>query len=134
VSGAYGGNRSKGTLDTRAWILQEQLLSPRVLYYGNGEIYWDCITVSASESSPILASLLGNDDPNETWALELIRRTLVGSNNTETLRQKIADIWTQIVKNYSARNPTRQSEKLIALEDILVPLAKILRDDPVAGM
>jgi hypothetical protein len=129
-----GGNRSKGTLDTRAWILQEQVLSPRVLYYGDGEIYWDCITVSASESSPVSASLLQDDDPDETWVLKLIRRTLAGSTNTGTLRTKIADIWTQIIKNYSARNLTRQSDKLIALGGILVPLARILRDEPVAVM
>ncbi|KAH7398502.1 heterokaryon incompatibility protein-domain-containing protein [Pyrenochaeta sp. MPI-SDFR-AT-0127] len=128
------GNRSKGTLDTRAWILQEQLLSPRMLYYGNGEIYWDCVTVSASESSPIAASLLYDSDPDETWALKLIRRTLAGSTNTRALRRKIADIWTQIIKNYSSRKLTRQSDKLIALEGILKPLAVILEDEPVAGM
>lgn len=128
------GNRTKGTLDTRAWILQEQLLSPRMLYYGNGEIYWDCITVSASESSPIAASLLYDSDPDETWALKLIRRTLAGSTNTVTLRRTIADIWTQIIKNYSSRKLTRQSDKLIALEGILKPLASILKDEPVAGM
>lgn len=83
------GARSKGTLDTRGWVLQEQLLSTRILYYDKGEIYWDCITVSASESSPISASLLNETDPDETWALKLIRRALAGSVDSDTLRTRI---------------------------------------------
>jgi hypothetical protein len=47
---ARGGCRPKGILDSRGWILQQQLLSPRILYYGHGELYWDCITFSVSTS------------------------------------------------------------------------------------
>jgi hypothetical protein len=120
------GNRAKGTLDTRAWKLQQQLLSPRILYFGNGELYWDCVMVSASESSPISASLLHDADPDETWALKLIRKTLAGSKDADVLRIRIAEVWTQIIKNYSSRELTRQSDKLIALKGILHPLRKIL--------
>ncbi|KAF2805765.1 HET-domain-containing protein, partial [Mytilinidion resinicola] len=48
------GIRPRGPLDSRGWILQEQLLSPRILYYGKGEIFWDCVSTSASESSPTI--------------------------------------------------------------------------------
>jgi hypothetical protein len=129
-----GGTRTKGTLDTRGWVLQEQLLSTRILYYDKGEIYWDCMTLSASESSPISASLLEVTNPDEIWALKLIRRTLAGSINEDTLRTRISDAWQEIIKNYSARILTKQSDRLIALEGIIEPLKRILCEHPVAGM
>jgi hypothetical protein len=114
--------------------LQEQLLSTRILYYDKGQIYWDCITISASESSPISALLLEETDPDESWALKLVRRTLAGSLTDETLRMRISDAWLEIIKNYSARELTKQHDRLIALEGIVGPLKALLGEDPIAGM
>jgi hypothetical protein len=128
------GARPKGTLDTRGWILQERILSRRILYFGNGEIFWDCSTISASESSPISTSLLDDNDPDETWALKLMRRTFATYTSIEILQEKISDAWTQIIKNYSSRQLSKQSDKLIALEGIIRPLVALLREEHVAGM
>ncbi|KAF2026394.1 hypothetical protein EK21DRAFT_41759, partial [Setomelanomma holmii] len=128
------GPRPKGILDTRGWILQEQLLSPCLLYFGDGEIFWDCTAVSASESSPILTSLLNDPNPDETWALKLIRKTFAASADTETLRLRFADVWKQVIKNYSARQLSKPTYSLIALEGVIRPLVVLLADEPVAGM
>lgn len=29
-------------LNTRAWVLQERLLAPRVVHFGPSEVYWEC--------------------------------------------------------------------------------------------
>ncbi|KAF2682488.1 hypothetical protein K458DRAFT_280843, partial [Lentithecium fluviatile CBS 122367] len=34
--------RPHGILDTRGWTMQEQYLSPRVLSYAGGQLFWDC--------------------------------------------------------------------------------------------
>ncbi|ORY10336.1 hypothetical protein BCR34DRAFT_352434 [Clohesyomyces aquaticus] len=128
------GIRPKGPLDTRGWVLQEQLLSPRILYYGCGELFWDCITTSAAESSPISSSLLIDENPAETWALKLIRRTIAGASDAEALNKHAGDAWMQVVMNYSARKLTKQSDKLIAIEGILSALSEVLDDVFVAGM
>jgi hypothetical protein len=101
------GNRVKGTLNTQAWMLQELLLSPRVICFGNRELYWDCVTVSASESSPISASLLHDANPDETWALKLICKTLAGSKAADVLRLRIAESLDANNKNCSAQELTR---------------------------
>ncbi|KAH9209115.1 heterokaryon incompatibility protein-domain-containing protein, partial [Leptodontidium sp. 2 PMI_412] len=44
--------RPLGELDTRGWCLQEQFLSPRILSYADGELFWDCAELTASESYP----------------------------------------------------------------------------------
>src|SRR5271154_7113046 len=40
-------------LNSRAWVLQERILSPRVLHYGSEQIFWECQTHSATESYPL---------------------------------------------------------------------------------
>lgn len=42
----------------RAWTLQERLLAPRLVSFGHGELFWECVQVpNASKSLPRLASL-----------------------------------------------------------------------------
>ncbi|KAH4114971.1 hypothetical protein HBH47_190160 [Parastagonospora nodorum] len=129
-----GRSRTKGTLDTRGWILQEQLLSKRIIYYDKGEVYWDCITSSACESSPVSISLLDEANPEEAWALKLLRRTLAGSLSSHELRKRICDTWLEVIKNYSARVLTKPDDRLIALAGIIEPLKVILNEEPIAGM
>lgn len=37
----------------RAWVQQERLLSPRILYFGVPDIHWECCTIQTSESWPL---------------------------------------------------------------------------------
>jgi hypothetical protein len=127
-------NRPKGVLDTRGWILQEQLLSPRILYYSHEQLYWDCISQSASEVSPEGVSLLVDAHSGETWAFRLLRRTIAGKGDPELLAKLIADVWIHVVQNYSARTLTRQSDKLIALQGVVAALESVLQLSSVAGM
>ena len=46
----------------RGWVLQEQLLAPRTLYFGADEVFWDCRTGRRSESFPSLAEVYTQDD------------------------------------------------------------------------
>lgn len=39
-------------VETRAWTLQEQILSKRILYYGDGIVLWECLDATASEHDP----------------------------------------------------------------------------------
>jgi hypothetical protein len=41
--------RRRGLLDTRIWVLQEQLLPPRILNYAEDEVFWECVTSEISE-------------------------------------------------------------------------------------
>jgi hypothetical protein len=43
---------SEAPLLTRAWTLQEQLLSPRVIHFQKEGLHWDCLGLSQSEVSP----------------------------------------------------------------------------------
>ncbi|KAK5997943.1 Cyclic AMP receptor-like A-like protein [Cladobotryum mycophilum] len=39
-------------LNTRGWVMQERLLSRRILHFGSNMIYWECCGRSASELNP----------------------------------------------------------------------------------
>lgn len=132
--GVHSGIRPKSILDTRGWILQEQLLSPRILYYEEDQLYWDCVTQSASEISPISSSLLEDKNPDETWAFKILRRATAGSGDTFLLRKHIAEIWVHVVQNYSARHLSHAKDKLVALQGIIQAIEERLDLQSTAGM
>ena len=134
TSKSSNGIRPKGPLDERKWILQEQLLSPRILYYGRGELFWDCLTVSASESSPISASLPVDGESAETWALKIMRRALALTLNSHLQERHLQEAWLQVTINYSRRKATKHSDTLIAIEGVMEGLKDILHAEPLAGM
>jgi hypothetical protein len=39
-------------LHTRAWVFQEHILSPRTIFYGSSQVFWECLKCSASEQDP----------------------------------------------------------------------------------
>lgn len=43
-------------VNQRGWVLQEQLLSPRVLYLGNDQLYWECDDTILCETEPDMFS------------------------------------------------------------------------------
>ena len=61
-----------------------------------------------------------------------MRRTIAGATNKNTLRKQIQDAWIQFIINYSARNLTKNSDKLIAIEGIVNAVASVLDEKPVA--
>ncbi|KAF4634813.1 hypothetical protein G7Y89_g3299 [Cudoniella acicularis] len=51
-SSFYGQSIQEGFLSARGWVMQERWMSPRTLFFGKEEIYWECNTHSASETFP----------------------------------------------------------------------------------
>ncbi|KAI1287518.1 hypothetical protein F5Y03DRAFT_405496 [Xylaria venustula] len=43
---------SPGPVNNQAWTLQEQVLSTRILHWGPGILYWECLSCHGSESDP----------------------------------------------------------------------------------
>src|ERR1700733_5959946 len=47
------GMRTPGPLDSRAWVLREQLLSPRTISFSAGGLFWDCVSLAACTAHPL---------------------------------------------------------------------------------
>jgi hypothetical protein len=86
-------------LDSRAWALQESLISPRLLRYGTSQMSWKCKQIEENANGP------------------LISRTRQPTLSNEN--------WTSIVTDYTMRTLTYDSDRLAALEGYAKLLGKL---------
>lgn len=88
-----------GALAYRAWATQEWLLSRRMLFYTAGHLVWSCKTITQRET---------------------------GASFHDTARNPR---WKNIVEKYSARQLTKPSDRLVALEGVRSELQRKRPDD-----
>ncbi|OBT80157.1 hypothetical protein VF21_00677 [Pseudogymnoascus sp. 05NY08] len=86
-------------LGTRAWALQEKMLPPRTIHFGDRGAFWECRSTIASEYLP--------DGFPRKLGRDLVRRN-----------RKLQKHWLDIVRLYSAANLTFGKDKLPALSGI----------------
>jgi len=102
------------TLCSRAWVLQERTLSPRVLHFTAQQLFWECLGLDACEAYPTkINETTGNNHFKmfsfETWKYE----RGMGPHHLEWNNAYL--IWAQLVFRYTNSHLTRQSDKLIAI-------------------
>ncbi|THV50641.1 hypothetical protein BGAL_0142g00220 [Botrytis galanthina] len=95
----YESSTSRAHLGTRAWALQEKLLSPRTIHFGNRGAFWECRSLIASEFFP--------NKFRDIFLRPLVCRT-----------RNYKPQWRQIVELYSAANLTYGKDKLPAFSGI----------------
>ncbi|KAF2671523.1 HET-domain-containing protein [Microthyrium microscopicum] len=88
-------------INTRAWTMQEYLLSPRVLVYSTRTVTWVCSSGFFKEP------LEGNEGVH--WSREYIQRLSAINNGYD---------WHTLVTNYCTRNLSRNNDKLTAFAGI----------------
>ncbi|KAA8569233.1 hypothetical protein EYC84_000900 [Monilinia fructicola] len=134
-------------LATRGWTLQEEVLSPRTLFYGSQQIYWQClhdyeaadglrpwqiankrafryeqikdrIHVSQGLQNPrLIKSNHVSKGRNQPQALHAAR----------TCEKIIGEYHRQMVVDYCSRNLTRTSDKFVAFSGIVILVRNVLR-------
>lgn len=118
-------------LDTRGWVLQERLLSPRILYYGQQQLYWECaeVTLRQDGKAPDVATDDLRAGVDLKQALDF-NSPLPFANNPIFLREyRASDLtqfekgarllqWYNVVCEYTIRHLTYQSDKLPAITGI----------------
>ncbi|PQE21277.1 heterokaryon incompatibility protein [Rutstroemia sp. NJR-2017a WRK4] len=101
-----------GALNLRGWILQEQVFSPRILYFGAQHIYWRCLH----------GYLAANGVPVNAGAVERYVRLLpsfhVHSRPSESNLEDVMAGYHELIMAYSVRNLTYASDKLPAFGGI----------------
>ncbi|PMD60762.1 HET-domain-containing protein, partial [Hyaloscypha bicolor E] len=110
--------RPSGVLDAGAWILQEQLLSPRVLYFTADELFWDCVCINASESYP-------------TRIPDLVYNSHSHGRSYRSFKEAT---WRQIVQAYSSRDITLETDRMIATAGVVSLTEKMLNDRCIFGL
>jgi hypothetical protein len=128
--------RPAGVLDTRGWVLQEQLLSVRVLSYTEEQLFWDCNCCQASEAYP--RGLSGLKDTGFRHINRRFRRLITGPTSafaTSWEREKGGYwLWRNILEHYTTRDVSFPSDRLFAIEAVASVFGTFLQDEMVYGI
>lgn len=130
---------SEGPLNKRAWVLQERLLSSRIVHFTRAGIYWECLTHAFSERSPHALRL---GQPEASLTHSFFKRTLEYAQQYHRLlsdpaisrlrdselqdlknllreaRDTVQSVWMKQLAFYTNCGITKDTDKLIALEGL----------------
>ena len=124
----------------RAWVVQELLLAPRILHLTGKQLFWECYDLEACESYPdgIPPNMERRPILREArWRAfsHGQRRSATEARRSErSSKDDLWNLWTGIVKTYTACKLTYTSDKLIALSGVAKLMEKALDDQYCAGM
>lgn len=107
-------------LHSRAWVLQEQLLSRRTVHFDTDQSLWECRETRYTEDQV-------PHDAYESLELKLQLR------KEDVSRDFIWD-WHTVVENFTARGITKGFDKLPALSGLARTLEGAHEDEYVAGL
>ena len=131
-AGFISNNILNEPINSRAWVLQERLLSPRILYFGTHQVFWKdndgykCesfpqgfprtkdVNLASAQSDRLVPDGLVPDGPYTTTRESLPHE----SRSLVEQRNRIYEEWNRLVILYSRCDLTRSSDKLIALSGL----------------
>jgi hypothetical protein len=116
-------------LSKRAWVLQERLLSKRIVHFEKNELFWECLEGSAREGSVEGEPEACNEGgwTNETFkrCLDFAKNTVLGLSDRNAPRNEPCMMqWYHILCQYSGLSLTYRSDVFLAIAGI----AQIFRD------
>jgi hypothetical protein len=143
------GHKEPSYLQFRAWCLQEQILSRRILSFEPNDIKWHCCGISLEETLPLIQAheqFRGNSrsfqlsiqgapekQANRAQGSESDGKMLTPIPRTQR-SISIANMWYSIVSSYTTRQLTFSSDKLTALGGIATLINDSLSDTYLAGL
>jgi hypothetical protein len=119
--------RVRGPLDTRAWVLQEQILSGRVLNFTRDQVYFECLSTEASEVLPYTLDNAMDDDTHYVSTLKYGIGGLLPHGQPEASKY-LHRAWYLMVEDYSRRQLTVPTDKWVAMLGIVNELQRATED------
>jgi hypothetical protein len=141
-------------------VVQERLLSPRIVHFCTGQVFWECAELGACESFLFPAGLpdrLGGSEvnkfngllsvpPNSNPEMGSGKSTFLGTGWFHRLLPSLlpqpqsppssstaCELWALIVNEYSRCSLAKGSDKLITISGVAKTLQPALDDSFVAG-
>jgi hypothetical protein len=117
-------------LNRRGWVLQERTVAARILHFAKQQVIWECDESLLSESfpspeaeiisfpgilshssrPPLMKFITGIDGPDYVESFDSLGRRENGCTTW--------DFWDSLVEDYSGRQLTKPTDKLIAISGI----------------
>lgn len=119
----------KSIINTRAWTMQELLLSPRILWFGSAEIGWSCWSATACECQPREYLDIEDRSPQSHLMKISSSRKQIGKPNTDWGRT-----WCGLVEQYTSRRLTVATDRLPAMSGLAAAVGNHLPSNYLAGI
>jgi len=129
------------TLFGRAWVLQEQLLSPRMLMFDGNQLGWECLSMYGSEKTPTSGTM------RHSQYHKAIRAGIMEDSEYFYLPDPVDNIWSHgywsqlkhqywcnLVMDYTHRGMTKSKDRLVALAGIAKALGQHTESKYWAGL
>lgn len=114
-------------IDSRAWTMQEAMLSRRMLSFGAGGIEWYCRSIVASETVDL--SVLASNDQMRNFRLT---QSMIPLHDTE-VADLCSERWQHLVSAYSNRQLTNTGDRLAAIAGVAQRIQRLVPDEYLAG-
>ncbi|KAL9112220.1 MAG: hypothetical protein Q9187_007804, partial [Circinaria calcarea] len=128
-------------LNSRAWVLQERILSPRVLHYNGRQLFWECKRYDACEAFPQGLSIdynryNGRAPTNFKKVLASGTRAMPERGLSEDCSPKDMMYldWHSVVESYSTADLTKARDKLVAISGLAREWRLRLGNEYFAGL
>ncbi|TGO16706.1 hypothetical protein BTUL_0025g00620 [Botrytis tulipae] len=128
-------------VNLRSWVVQERLLSPRVLHFSGRQLYWECTELQASESSPFGLheyeqanfKTLSPYQHQDKYLTDLNSEPETPSQERQRLTRGFL-IWRSVLPAYTRGKLSKGSDRLIAISAIARELQPLMRCRYLAGL
>ncbi|EWY99905.1 hypothetical protein FOYG_03834 [Fusarium oxysporum NRRL 32931] len=121
----------KGLLK-RGWVFQERLLCPRVLYFAEKQVFWECFAEQRCEVYPDGIPRFTSSKAQSLSIITGIERRALEAEERPTLR--IVTKWEELVQGYTDCELTKASDRLFAIEGIANLFRDSFHDEYVFGL
>lgn len=142
----YPGRWDPRPVHSRGWTLQEQLLSTRIIFFGEGLLHFECLLEARKEDD--LDNICGRESRQYSGRENRImaKRTLKGTLDQAKDKTKGIQIgyyndvegpfelWQEQFAEYTCRNLTRPSDRLAAFYSISSKMADVVNQKFVDGI
>jgi hypothetical protein len=126
-----------GPVNFRAWTLQEQTLSGRLLSYCEDSVFWFCCTSKLSEGGPYKPPFRENKFYPDFKTMVLDYELSPLSRNLRSMRNKSRQTyngWYYLMGLYCLRNMKEQRDKLVAISGLAEQMSGIVKDNYASGL
>jgi hypothetical protein len=124
----------------RAWVLQEQILSPRMLIFDGTRLSWQCLTTHGSEKSPKEGTIkqahqaIRNGILNNQDYFAVPKEGVVKLEDPVFWANLQHQSWYMLVMDYTHRGMTKPKDRLAALAGIAAVLSRRTSNKYYAGL